>query len=158
MPLYIFKVTRKLHQKYFSVARILWFIIRRSKIFGCELWIHFKVELLQIVYRSFMHPCQYMCVYVCMLVCSLHSIVVIYKIFTGLFLQIHIFTFSKNRLSFQNLWPKFVTLALVYYLWRTISNLDYNFHSNFFLQKLYIEVEMLWRFCRVFSEFSNFKF
>lgn len=146
MPLYIFKVTRKLHQKYFSVARILWFIIRRSKIFGCELWIHFKVELLQIVYRSFMHPCLYVCVHVCILVCSLHSIVVTYQIFTGhcLFLQIHIFNFFEKQIIVSKFMTQICNFScsILFVTNKLKCGLKFSF-KHFFLQKLYIEVEML---------------
>lgn len=136
MPLYIFKVTRKLHQKYFSFARILWFIIRRSKIFGCELWIHFKVELLQIVYRSFMHPC----LYVCVCLCSLHSIVVIYKIFTGhcLFLQIHIFNFIEKQIIISKFMTQICNFSFSILFVTNKLKFGLKFSFKFFFYKKFI--------------------
>lgn len=90
MTFYIFKLTRKLHQKYFSLSRtILWFIIRRSKhIREFELRIHFKVQCFFFLSPSklFIHSKWFFLHFLC--VCVLFKvgiplISVNYQIFTS---------------------------------------------------------------------------
>lgn len=101
-----------------------------------------------------------MCVYV--LVCSLHSIVVIYKIFTGhcLFLQIHIFNFIEKQIIIS----KFMTqicnfsFSILFVTNKLKCGLKFSF-KHFFCKNFILKL----RCCRDFTvfffpEFLNFKF
>lgn len=102
-----------------------------------------------------------MCVYVCILVCSLHSIVVIYKIFTGhcLFLQIHIFNFIEKQIIISKFMTQICNFScsILFVTNKLKFGLKFSF-KFFFTKSLYWSWDVVEILPCFFSEFLNFKF